>query len=216
MSDFDFTSPFLTEDIDSNNSEYWLARRELAAAMRELIEATTVSDIQPEAAKALAEDVRAMAARAREHRELLGIIEYGKAHGSFAMANHEILCVGGASHPMAPGLEHWIDGDTIKGRVRFNWSYEGPPKHAHGGWVAAIFDHFMGMAHMRSGAPGMTASLTVNYLRPTPLNKTLDLQASITPIDGRKTEVLAEMHCQGDPIATANALFIKPKHNVFA
>jgi len=55
----------------------------------------------------------------------------------------------------------------------------------------------------------------VNYLRPTPLNKPLDLQASVKPIDERKTEVLAEMHCQGEAIATATALFIKPKHNVF-
>ena len=215
MNDFDFSSPFLTEDIDNTNSEYWLARRELAAAMRELIEATTVSDLPPEAAKAFAAEALSMATRTREYRALLGVIEYGKAHGSFAMANHEILCVGGASHPMAPGLEHWIDGDTIKGRVSFNWSYEGPPMHAHGGWVAAIFDHFMGMAHMRSGAPGMTANLSVNYLRPTPLNQPLDLQASVKPIDERKTEVLAEMHCQGEAIATATALFIKPKHNVF-
>ena len=216
LSDFDFSSPFLTEDIDNTNSDYWLARRELAAAMRELIEATTVSDLPPDAATALAAEARSLVTRAREHRSLLGVIEYGKAHGSFAMANHEILCVGGASHPMAPGLEHWIDGDTIKGRVSFNWSYEGPPMHAHGGWVAAIFDHFMGMAHMRSGAPGMTASLTVNYLRPTPLNTPLDLQASVSPVDERKTQVSAEMHCQGDAIAKATALFIKPKHTVFS
>ena len=111
------------------------------------------------------------------------------------IANHEMLCVGGDSHPMSPGLKHWLDGDVVRGSVSFNWSYEGPPQHAHGGWVAAVFDHFMGVAHMRFGKPGMTGGLELRYLQPTPLNKTLDLAAIAASTEGRK-----------NPHASRNAL----------
>lgn len=209
------SSPFLTEAVNIEESPYWSGRRNLAAAMRELIEATTISDVPPDDANALAASIRDLATEIRQHRELLGVIAYGSAHGSFPIANHEILCVGGASHPMAPGLKHWLDGEVVRGNVTFNWSYEGPPGHVHGGWVAAIFDHFMGMAHMHAGAPGMTGSLTINYLQPTPLNEPIDLIATIEPIDTRKTKVVAEMTCSGNRLATADAVFIKPKHDVF-
>ncbi len=215
MSDDSFTSPFLAEDINETNSSYWIGRRKLASAMRELIEASTISDVSPEQAESIAEELQTLSARLRENRQLRGVIEYGKAHGSFPVANHEILCVGGASHPMAPGLKHWIDGEKVRGSVSFDWAYEGPPGHTHGGWVAAIFDHFMGMAHMRSGAPGMTGGLTVHYHRPTPLNKTIDIVAEIEPLDSRKTQVRAEMRCEGVLTANAEALFIKPRSNVF-
>ena len=210
-----FSSPFLAADIDRTNSDYWLGRRKLADAMRELIEASTISDVEPDQAEALAEELQSLSAKLRENRQLRGVIAYGKAFGSFPVANHEMLCVGGASHPMAPGLKHWIDGDKVRGSVTFGWAYEGPPGHTHGGWVAAIFDHFMGMAHMRSGAPGMTGGLSVKYRQPTPLNKTIDLVATIAPVDERKTKVMAEMRCEGTITATAEALFIKPRGDVF-
>lgn len=210
-----FTSPFFTEDVSDTNSAYWMGRRKLAAAMRELIEAATISDIQPEQAESITEELLSLSARLRENRQLKGVIAYAEAHGSFPVANHEILCVGGESHPIAPGLTHWTDGDIIRGRVSFDWAYEGPPGHVHGGWVAAILDHFMGMAHMRRGAPGMTGKIEVRYKRPTPLNKTLDIAATVTPLDERKTRVEAEVRCEGETTAIAEAVFIKPRSSIF-
>lgn len=216
MSVDDFmSSPFFVEDIHEPHSEYWVGRRKVAAAMRELIEAATITDIPIEEAKLLSEQLLNLAANLRQYPQLKGVLAYARAHGNLAVANHEILCVGGESHPMSPGLKHWMDGDVVRGRVSFNWSYEGPPQHTHGGWVAAVFDHFMGMAHMRFGKPGMTGGLAIKYHKPTPLEKVIDLAATAEPIDDRKTRVMASMTCEGETTATAEATFIQPRHMIF-
>lgn len=211
----DLTSPFFAVDIHEPYSGYWVGRRKVAAAMRELIEAATIADIPENDADAIAEELLNLSANLRKYTQLKGILAYAEARGNLPVANHEILCVGGESHPMSPGLKHWLDGDVARGRVTFNWAYEGPPKHAHGGWVAAIFDHFMGMSHMRLGKPGMTGGLEVRYVKPTPLGKVIDLSATVEPAGGRKTRVLAEMTCEGEVTATAEATFIQPKHMIF-
>ncbi len=48
-----YTSPFFAEEISNTNSEYWLARRKLAGAVRELIETATISDVPPGEAEAI-------------------------------------------------------------------------------------------------------------------------------------------------------------------
>lgn len=210
-----YTSPFFAEDIGESNSEYWTARRKVAAAMRELIEASVISDIPIADADQLATDLKSLSAGLRQHAQLKGVIAYAEAHGGFPVANHEILCVGGESHPIAPGLKHWSEGDKVRGSVEFDLAYEGPPGHVHGGWVAAIFDHFMGMAHMRCGQPGMTGGLSIRYLSPTPINQLLDLEAELEPLDERKTRVTATMGAGSNLTATAEAIFIRPRGDIF-
>ena len=210
-----YTSTFFAEEISNTNSKYWLARRKLAAAVRELIETATISDVQPAEAEAISEELQSISARLRQNRQLRGIIAYAKAHSGFPVAHHEILCVGGASHPIAPGLRSWDDDDVVRGSVQFDWAYEGPPNHVHGGWVAAVLDHFMGMAQMRSGAPGMTGGLDVRYVKPTPIGKRLDLTATFERISTRKNRVSAEISCEGEITATAEAIFVQPKSAIF-
>lgn len=209
------TSPFFTKDSQEADSGYWLGRRKVAAAMRDLIEAAIICDIPEDCAEEVAADIRQLITKLAPLPQRKGVLAYAQAHGNLPIANHEMLCVGGDSHPMSPGLKHWLDGDVVRGSVSFNWSYEGPPQHAHGGWVAAVFDHFMGVAHMRFGKPGMTGGLELRYLQPTPLNKTLDLAAIAASTEGRKTRMQAEMHCEGVLLATATATFIQPKQMIF-
>jgi acyl-coenzyme A thioesterase PaaI-like protein len=105
----------------------------------------------------------------------------------------------------------WFDGDRAHGTVNCGWAYEGPPGHIHGGYVAAIFDQFMGMAQMIGKQPGMTGTLKVRYLRPTPLKTELQLEAWLDRVEGRKTIISAEMR-NGDTVtATCEALFIRPQ-----
>ena len=89
----------------------------------------------------------------------------------------------------SPRLNMWIDGNKAFGTVRCGYAYEGPPGHIHGGFVAAILDQFLGMAQLAGGMPGMTGSLEIRYLRPTPLNTELSLEAAVEPAGGRKTRV---------------------------
>ena len=136
-----------------------------------MIEAATTSDVDPLAADTIAQSIDAITEQLKGYRNLSGVVAHAKAYGSYPVANHEMLCVGGASHPMSPGLRHWFDGEKVYGSVTFNWSYEGPPNHVHGGWVAAILDHFMGMAQ------GMK----------------LQQQAAATRIEGRARKVAADI-----------------------
>ena len=83
-----------------------------------------------------------------------------------------------------------------------------------GGYVAAIFDQFMGMAQIIGKQPGMTGTLKVRYLRPSPLNVELKLTAWLERVEGRKTVIKAEM-ANGETItASCEALFIRPKGGI--
>lgn len=219
MSDLqDFTSPFFSEDADAPDSPYWAARRELAAATRELHTLLCTSDIAPDDASALAQKLRAESDRLRQCPQYPGVVRFAResGHGSLPVANHELLAVGGHSHPAAPGLRMWHDGEMTRGEVHCSWAYEGPPGHVHGGWIAAIFDHFMGMAHMRGGKPGMTGELSVRYLAPTPIDSLLTLVARTQSAGERRTQVTAEMRCNDIITATAEAMFIRPRRKIFS
>ena len=70
------------------------------------------------------------------------------------------------------------------------------------------------MAQLAGGLPGMTGSLEIRYLSPTPLNTDLTLEATVEPAGGRKTRVVGEIR-NGDVVtATAQGLFIRPKNPI--
>ena len=112
--------------------------------------------------------------------------------------------------PLAPGLNMWFEGEREFGTFTCGWAYEGPPGHIHGGFVAAVFDQFLGMAQMMGKNAGMTGKLQVRYLRPTPLNRELRLEAWMTQQEGRKTVMMAEMRDGERVTATCEALFVRP------
>ncbi len=213
----EFVSPFFSEDVDAPHSPYWESRRELAAAARELQALLCTSDIDPEKARELAALLRAENQKLAASPQYEGVVAFARdsGHGSVAVINHELLSVGGHSHPAAPGLRMWHDGELTRGGVCCSWAFEGPPGHVHGGWIAAIFDHFMGMAHMRGGKPGMTGGLTIRYLAPTPIGQELSLVATQERVGERRTLVKAELRCDETLTATAEAMFVRPKHRIF-
>ena len=77
----------------------------------------------------------------------------------------ELVAIAGRSHPCT---RRSVDreGNRIHGTVTFGQAFEGRPG-THGGWVAGILDHLMGMTHVRTGHPGMTGGLSIRYLKPT-------------------------------------------------
>ena len=105
----------------------------------------------------------------------------------------------------------WIKDDRAYGKVTAGWAYEGPPGTLHGGYVAAIFDQFLGMAQVMGKQPGMTGILTTRYHQRTPLNTELRLEAWIEKLDGRKTMVRGEMYAGDIMTASCDGLFIQPR-----
>jgi acyl-coenzyme A thioesterase PaaI-like protein len=66
--------------------------------------------------------------------------------------------------------------DHATGVVTFPLPFEGPPGIVHGGFISLLFDAAVQEHNCALGVAGKTASLQVEFLRPAPLLKPLDLE----------------------------------------
>jgi acyl-coenzyme A thioesterase PaaI-like protein len=197
--------------INSAAATYWQNRNALARAARQLNERLISSDIPAHAALKIAEDLNAITATLADLPQVSGLVEMSRRddRGSVDNVMGELVAMAGRSHPCAPELSWQEQTDGVTGTVVFGQAFEGPPGHAHGGWVAGILDHLMGMTHVRTGRPGMTGGLSVKYRKPTPLNTPIQVSATARELDERRTEVTAEMRCGTTTTATAEAIFFR-------
>lgn len=187
---------------------------------------------------ALADELRRVLALAVEARPLAGelapLVEQARALGDglAGLSNVHALAPGavhrpydpnrfnpvsGPSNPIAPPLQMWVisdgedgpEGRRTQGRVRFGTAYQGPPGHVHGAMVAAMYDDLLGRSQL---AAGFTGSITVQFRRPTPLHRDLDVRAWVDRVDGRKRWVHGTCHLDGVLLTEAEGLFISPRH----
>ena len=208
------TSPY---DPGSQEATYWQARQRLASATRALNEKLVSTDIDPELAAALTEKIDGLAAELSQAQQVTGLVDMAKRgqRGTIDDVMGELVSVGGRSHPCSPELRWQEASNRITGTVKFSQAFEGPPGHVHGGWVAGVLDHLMGMTHVRTGHPGMTGGLSVRYLKPTPLNQRIGVSAQATELDDKRTEVKAEMRFGETTTATAEAIFVRVDREKF-
>jgi acyl-coenzyme A thioesterase PaaI-like protein len=75
---------------------------------------------------------------------------------------------------------------VLRARVRYRSCHEGPPGCAHGGQIAAFFDELLLSCQTLDGVGGVTAQLTVRYIRAVPLYTDLVGEARIDRQEGRK------------------------------
>lgn len=117
--------------------------------------------------------------------------------------------VTGRYSPLAPPVHVTVEEDgAVVGRVTFTSGYEGPPSSVHGGIVSAVWDQLLAMAALSRDLGGPTATLTVDYKRPTPLGVPLEFRAWTTEVEGRKVRTRGECHANGELVSTATAMFI--------
>ena len=208
------TSPY---DPGSQEATYWQARQRLASATRALNEKLVSTDIDPELAAALTEKIEGLAAELSRTQQVTGLVDMAKRgqRGTIDDVMGELVSVGGRSHPCSPELRWQEASNQITGTVKFSQAFEGPPGHVHGGWVAGVLDHLMGMTHVRTGHPGMTGGLSVRYLKPTPLNQVIEVSAEATELDHKRTKVKAAMRCGESTTATAEAMFVRVDRTQF-
>ena len=208
------TSPY---DPGSQEATYWQARQRLASATRALNEKLVSTDIDPELAAALIEKIEGLAAELSQAQQVTGLVDMAKRgqRGTIDDVMGELVSVGGRSHPCSPELRWQEASNRITGTVKFSQAFEGPPGHVHGGWVAGVLDHLMGMTHVRTGHPGMTGGLSVRYLKPTPLNQRIGVSAQATELDDKRTEVKAEMRFGETTTAKAEAIFVRVDREKF-
>lgn len=208
--------PFASEEITPACSAEWEAKRRVAAALRDLGEVLVSSTPPVAALHALADRLERAGQEFEGHPRIYGRLAFAEdgSHGNFRQIAHELNPLSGIANPLAPPLNIWIDGELAHGRATLGWAYEGPPGSVHGGYVAALFDQFMGMAQAMGGQPGMTGTLKIRYRRRTPLGTELQLLGRVTALAGRKTFVHATLHAGGELTAECEGVFVLPVSGV--
>jgi len=94
-------------------------------------------------------------------------------------------------------------------RFRLGKRYTGPPGHVHGGIIATILDEAMGKPNKLRHVIALTSTLTVDYLKPVPLNKPLRVESREVRVRGRYHTNAAEIvNEKGEVLARSKGLFI--------
>jgi acyl-coenzyme A thioesterase PaaI-like protein len=191
--------------------------RDVAAAVRELIERMVATEAPADVFHGVADDLRAVADRLAAYPQghlYLGFAEAATADDvSGPFDNSPLL---GRANPLAPPLVLAVEGDRVRGTATFGAAYEGPPGCVHGGFVAAAFDELLGLTQTMGGNPGMTGRLVVHYRSPTPLRTELRLEGWIERVDGRKTICRGTIHADDRLCAESEGLFVAVDHTRFA
>lgn len=189
----------------------WPAKRELASALRELLDSLCGSGASDEEIRSAAAEVRSLTRPLADAPPLDEPSENPAAPHLGGM--HDYMDRGpmcGLSNPVAPPMtmETNPEAHAARGELVFGNAYEGAPGCVHGGFVASAFDEMLGVASSFSGAPCMTGEFTVRYRHPTPINTPLRIEARFTERRGRRIFTEADMFAGETRVADARGLFI--------
>jgi uncharacterized protein (TIGR00369 family) len=103
-------------------------------------------------------------------------------------------------------------------RFRLGIRYTGPPGHAHGGIIATLLDEAMGKVNKLRHVVALTSQITVNYLKPVPLNRPLRVESREVRVRERRHINMAEiLNRKGEVLARSQGTFIAiDPHRMFA
>ncbi|MCH5644642.1 MULTISPECIES: PaaI family thioesterase [unclassified Gordonia (in: high G+C Gram-positive bacteria)] len=116
----------------------------------------------------------------------------------------------GLRNAIAPPIVTELEPEGVRSTFTLGAAYEGPPGHVHGGVCAMILDHVLGEGASADKVPCYTGTITMRYLRPTPLGE-LVAQSWITERDGRKKIVHGTLSDANGVTVEADGVFIVPK-----
>ncbi len=110
------------------------------------------------------------------------------------------------------------DRDCFVCRFRLGKRYTGPPGHVHGGIIATLLDEAMGKVNKLRHVVALTKQITVDYLKPVPLNTPLRVESREIKVKGREHINMAEiLNQKGEVLARSRGLFIAiDPHKMFA
>jgi uncharacterized protein (TIGR00369 family) len=125
-------------------------------------------------------------------------------------ANHCFGC--GEENPQGLKLKFVVDASdpeaiTATARVTLTRMHEGPPGHIHGGIIATLLDEAMSKLNRPLNLLAMTRSLSVEYLRPSPLGVSLVLVGRHVKREGRKVRHTADLMLENGTVLAHGAGF---------
>ena len=136
-------------------------------------------------------------------------------------------CYGcGRLNPHGLQIKSYWDGDETVATVQPEPYHTAMPGYVYGGYIASIIDcHGTGTAaaaayraenRTMDTEPAhrfVTASLHVDFLRPTPIGVPLEVRGKIKEIKGRKVVVTATVSANGEICARGEVIAVKiPEH----
>jgi uncharacterized protein (TIGR00369 family) len=117
----------------------------------------------------------------------------------------------GPDNPEGMHLQFTFDEDRKVFVCRFELGkrYTGPPGHCHGGIIATILDDAMGKVNKLRNVIAVTKEMTVEYLKPVPLEKVLRVESREVSVHGRQHINMAEIMNENDEVlARSRGTFI--------
>src|ERR1035441_4908774 len=117
----------------------------------------------------------------------------------------------GQNNPEGMRLRFTLDEErqTSGWHARFGTPYTGPPGPCHGGIIATVLDDAMGKVNKLHQVIALTKEMTVQYLKPVPLDKPLHVEGREVSVHGsqhiNEAEILNE---KGEVLARSKGIFI--------
>ncbi|HEY5512217.1 MAG TPA: hotdog domain-containing protein [Geomonas sp.] len=126
-----------------------------------------------------------------------------------ALVGESLRFVSGESDGNRFRVRYYRDGEQqLQARIWFGPETGGPPGHAHGGSMAAVFDEVLGLAAWAAGYPIVVGNLNVSFRNLLPLDKVVTVESRVISAAGRKVMVHGRI-CHGETVyAEGEALCI--------
>lgn len=196
-------------------------RRQAAAILRDLGSEIVTADLDDQAFFELSEHLeivrQRLASQPRLQRDVEGLHtadHAAKREGREPLYDRDPMI--GLSNPLAPPLRRASDQeDENIWEVTFGDTYAGHPGLAHGGYVAAVIDHVLGVAASGTGIAAMTGTLTTRFCRPTPLHTRLLCRGTINSVKAPKVFCSATLEADGVVVAEGEGIFFQVQPDRF-
>ncbi|WP_082958464.1 PaaI family thioesterase [Mycobacterium sp. E3198] len=179
----------------------------LADAVRELIDATIHTAADDDVVADARSTIEAVTKSLRQRTRPIGVSYRVDGARPLTLGNAAI----GLGNPIAPPLIiHHDGGGRCWSEFVLGAAYEGPPALVHGGVSALVLDHMLGeVASEGLSKPRFTGTITVKYLRGTPLGP-LRSEAWIEGKEGVKVFARGTISDAAGVTVEADGVFIEP------
>ncbi|MDN4163423.1 PaaI family thioesterase [Nocardioides abyssi] len=203
-----YASIFVQEDVSTAEVDRLEAvHAPLADSVRDLVAATIQTCVDEDEVREVRAEVDALVARLRARRiDGPAGVRYNAEGRSWSWGN----AVVGERNAVAPPLDVVRDpDDLVHAETVLGVQYEGPPGMVHGGVGALLLDHVMGVAASARKRVTFTGTLTMRYVRATPLGP-VRIEARVDREEGRKVFVVATLADPDGVTVEAHGVFIVP------
>jgi len=146
---------------------------------------------------------------------------HGRGHSTTFLRLQKNYCfVCGKENPRGMHLKFAFDEARRRFvcRLRLGKRFTGPPGHCHGGIIATILDEAMGKVNRLRDVVALTSRITVDYLKPVPLNQSLRVESYEVSVHARRHINAAEiLNQKNEVLARSQGTFIAiDPHKMFA